>query len=83
MKKMKTNETNKTKTKQKHDPPVGDIFEFLGRDTVYTSQVLVSWKQSLEGEFVSDDVSLNYRENTYLVVSHFCSFFIASIEIKS
>ena len=60
---------------KKHGPQVGDIFELLGRDTVYTSPGFVSWKQSLEGEFVSSDVSLNFREKTYRVVSLFCSVF--------
>ena len=83
MKKKNTHTKKKKKKKhkqkhnnKKHDPQVGDIFEFLGRDTVNTSPILVSWKQSLEGEFLSDDVSLNFRENTYLsFVSLFCSVF--------
>ena len=46
---------NKNKHKhnnKKHDPQVGNFFEFLGR--VYTGPVLLSWKESLEGEFVSN-----------------------------
>ena len=51
-KKKKKKKTHKKHTKKththnkKHDPQVGDISEFLGRDTVYTSHVLVSWKQT-------------------------------------
>ena len=73
--KKKTNKQKHKHGHKKHDPQVGGIFEFLARDTVYTSPVLVSWKQSLEGEFISNDVFINFRENTYLVVPLFCSVF--------
>ena len=52
---MKKKKQQKTKThtqQQKHDPQVGNFFEFLGR--VYSSPVLLIWKESLEGEFVSN-----------------------------
>ena len=41
MKKQNKKNNNKNTTTKKHDPPFGDIFEFLGRDTVYTSPVLL------------------------------------------
>ena len=49
------NNNNKQKHKynnKKHDQQVGNFFEFLGR--VYTSPVLLSWKESLEGEFANN-----------------------------
>ena len=47
------NNNNKYKrNNKKHDPQVGNFFDFL--DRVFTSPVILSWKESLEGEFVSN-----------------------------
>ena len=53
MKKMKQQQkqTKHEYSNKKHDPQVGNFFEFLGR--VYASPVILSWKESLEGGFVS------------------------------
>ena len=44
MKKQQHKNNTKNNNTKKQDSPFGDIFEFLGHDTVNTSPVLVSWK---------------------------------------